>query len=450
MSRFVIITLPLGGWPEWMDSRRTVLDCGSQRAAVMPTFLTVFFLLLLAPAGEYRDLVWHAEDTEGGVISSRHGDRPLNPASLVKLATSLWALERLGPDYRFSTRFVSVGEDLIVRGGGDPDFQPENAFLVAAALNRAGINRVDGRLLVDDLFWIGWEQGNGLNGQDPGRRAGEMAGRLRRAFDPDRWNDSSRKAWMGLAQREGLDASRPPRVVIAGGTGRAGPDSAATSTTPAGATSPAKALVVHRSRPLPGTLKRFNAWSNNDINRLEATLGGPGDLENFLAERLQHEPGGTLRVKSSSGLGKNRLTPRLAVRLLRDLQDALRAHDLELSDVLPVAGCDAGTLKSFPALGRGDRRGSLVAKTGSLTTTDGGITLLAGKVATAEGARLFCVAAPQSGPGLAASRKKEERWLLDLLADAGGARGAPCPASIPQAGESVQLEEPALTAAPGS
>ncbi|MCZ6600018.1 MAG: D-alanyl-D-alanine carboxypeptidase, partial [Acidobacteria bacterium] len=179
----------------------------------MPTFLTVFCLLLLAPAGENQGLVWHVEDAEGCVLSSRHGDKPFNPASLVKLATSLWALERLGPEYRFSTRFTGVGEDLVVRGGGDPDFQPENAFLVASALNRAGIHRIDGRLLVDDLFWIGWEHGQGRNGQDPDRRAGQMATRLRRAFDPDLWNDSTRKAWKGLAQREGLDRSRPPRVV---------------------------------------------------------------------------------------------------------------------------------------------------------------------------------------------------------------------------------------------
>ncbi|MCZ6747284.1 MAG: D-alanyl-D-alanine carboxypeptidase [Acidobacteria bacterium] len=427
-----------------------MLDCGSQRAAVMPTFLTVFCLLLLAPAGENQGLVWHVEDAEGRVLSSRHADKPFNPASLVKLATSLWALERLGPEYRFSTRFTGVGEDLVVRGGGDPDFQPENAFLVASALNRAGIHRIDGRLLVDDLFWIGWEHGQGRNGQNPDRRAGQMATRLRRAFDPDLWNDSTRKAWKGLAQREGLDRSRPPRVVIAGGTGRAGSDSEMAMVDPAGLVPPATMLVVHRSRPLAGTLKRFNAWSNNDINRLEATLGGPVDLQNFLAARWQLEPGDSLRVESSSGLGKNRLTPRLAVRLLRDLEETLRRRHLDLSDVLPVAGCDAGTLKSFPALGRGGRRGSMVAKTGSLTTTDGGITLLAGTVATATGTRLFCVAAPQSGPRLAASRAREQRWLLDLISAAGGARGAPCGKPIPQAGGAVQLIEPLSPGAPGS
>ena len=416
----------------------------------MPTFLTVFCLLLLAPAGESRDLVWHVEDAEGRVLTSRQADRPLNPASLVKLATSLWALERLGTEYRFSTHFTRVGADLVVRGGGDPDFQPENAFLVAAALNRAGIQRIGGRLLVDDLFWIGWEQGRGLNGQDPDQRAEEMAGRLRRAFDPDLWDDSTREAWMGLARREGLDNSRPPRLVIAGDTGRASPGSEMTKADSAGPVPRANVLVVHRSRPLPGTLKRFNAWSNNDINRLEATLGGPADLQNFLVGRLEHEAGASLHVETSSGLGKNRLTPRLAVRLLRDLRDTLRRHGLKLSHVLPVAGCDAGTLKSFPALGRGGRRGSLVAKTGSLTTTDGGITLLAGSVTTAAGTRLFCVAAPQSGPDLATSRAREERWLLDLMAAAGGALGAPCGTPIPQAGEDVELEELAASAALGS
>jgi len=430
--------------------RRAVLDCGSQRAAVMPTLLTVFCLLLLAPGGGNRGLVWHVEDAGGRVIRSRHGDRSLNPASLVKLATSLWALERLGPEYRFGTRFLGAGDDLIVRGGGDPDFQPENAFLLAAALNRAGIHRITGRLLVDDLFWIGWEQGKGVPGQDPEGHAGQMAARLRRAFDPDLWDGSTREAWMMLAQRQGLDGSNPPRVVIAGGTGRAWPDSEKRVRAEARPIPATRVLVVHRSRPLPGTLKRFNAWSNNDINRLEATLGSASDLQTFLAERWQIEVNDSLRLVSSSGLGKNRLTPRLAVRLLRDLRDTLRRWDLDLSDVLPVAGCDEGTLKSFPALGRGGRRGSMVGKTGSLTTTDGGITLLAGTVATESGSRLFCVAAPQSGSGLAAARAKEERWLLDLMAALGGARGARCGTPMPQAGDGVQLEEPAPPAPPGS
>mgnify|MGYP001594329485 CR=1 FL=1 len=53
--------------------------------------------------------LWHAELDDGTVIASRGADTLFNPASVVKVATSLWALEKLGPDFTFSTRFALVG-----------------------------------------------------------------------------------------------------------------------------------------------------------------------------------------------------------------------------------------------------------------------------------------------------------------------------------------------------
>ena len=44
-------------------------------------------------------------------------------------------------------------------------------------------------------------------------------------------------------------------------------------------------LVTHRSNPLPVLLRRFNAYSNNDIDRLEASLGPPSGLAGWLEVR---------------------------------------------------------------------------------------------------------------------------------------------------------------------
>ena len=69
--------------------------------------------------------------------------------------------------------------------------------------------------------------------------------------------------------------------------------------------------------------------------------------------------------------------------ILRGLRDELRKHNLKLSDILPVAGIDPGTLE--------DRytdaftRGSVVAKTGTLIRTDGGASSLVGQMNTKSG-----------------------------------------------------------------
>ena len=95
-----------------------------------------------------------------------------------------------------------------------------------------------------------------------------------------------------------------------------------------------------------------------------------------------------------------------------------------------MAGCDPGTLKHFPRLREGPASKALVAKTGTLTTTDGGIAVLAGFVRTARGELMFCVAAPRIGNKLARARALEEQWLLDLIESHGGARPGECGAAV--------------------
>ena len=117
----------------------------------------------MAAAGT-PELLWHVETLDGVVVETHEADRPINPASVVKLATTLEALDRLGPDHRFATVFSVAGAadadgavaSLAVRGGGDPDFHVENAFLVARELNANGVRALRGALSVDESFWIGW------------------------------------------------------------------------------------------------------------------------------------------------------------------------------------------------------------------------------------------------------------------------------------------------------
>jgi len=387
-------------------------------------------------------LVWYVETLDGKVLDARSEDLAINPASVVKIATSWWALETLGPDHRFTTRFTARGTidpsrqrlngDLVVHGSGDPDFQAENAFLVAEALNRMGIRKVSGSIVVDGTFWIGWENGSQGMNPDPVKRATLMAARLRQALDVRRWTRATRRAWFAYAQDHGGPHSPLPSVEILGG--------ARFESAPGGVET---VLFEHRSKPLAETLRRFNAFSNNDIERVAASIGTPSDLSVLLADRLVagEVP---VRIQTASGLGENRLSPRQIVAMLRGFRSAAAGLGVEIEQLLPVAGCDPGTVEaSFPRLSSPPFATALVAKTGTLTSTDGGITVLAGFLNTAQGEVVFCVAAPHAAGRIRLARHTEESFVVDLLMRRGGAAPRTCgpPLASPGADATIVTAE---------
>jgi D-alanyl-D-alanine carboxypeptidase len=247
-----------------------------------------------------------------------------------------------------------------------------------------------------------------------------MGGRLKQALDSRRWTGTIRREWREFAARRGLDVNKPPRVAVSGGVGVDG--EVATG----------ELLVVHRSKPLVDTLRRFNCFSNNDIERVTEHLGPIEELVGLLAVRCGL-PSEAIQLETTSGLGTNRLTPKAVVRLLHEFRHTCERVGVPVESVLPVAGCDSGTVtRFFPLLSTGEFVTSVVGKTGTLTSTDGGIAVLAGFAATASGEVAFCVAAPRAGGRLKTARSAEERWVLDLIAKQGGPAGRTCAAALPE------------------
>lgn len=97
-----------------------------------------------------------------GTLSAEHdADRPLNPASTMKLVTTHAALELLGPAYRWVTEVhvdgrvegdVLVG-DLVIRGGGDPKLVVEDMTELIGKLRLAGLREISGDLVIDDSLY---------------------------------------------------------------------------------------------------------------------------------------------------------------------------------------------------------------------------------------------------------------------------------------------------------
>lgn len=105
-----------------------------------------------------------ATRADDALLVDLNGDRPLIPASNLKVITTADALETLGEDFRFRTRLLLRGDTLAIVGDGDPTFG-DSEYLAgtgwsittvyenwAAELKRQGITTV-GRIVVDDSIF---------------------------------------------------------------------------------------------------------------------------------------------------------------------------------------------------------------------------------------------------------------------------------------------------------
>ena len=100
--------------------------------------------------------------TGSGTTTAINADKPMNPASTMKLVTSWAALELLGPTYTWKTAFYSDGVlrngvlngNLYLKGGGDPKLNLEKLWLLMRDLRANGVQQITGDLVVDRSYFI--------------------------------------------------------------------------------------------------------------------------------------------------------------------------------------------------------------------------------------------------------------------------------------------------------
>lgn len=302
-----------------------------------------------------------------------------NPASVMKLATSLAALDRLGSRHRFRTAFRAAGVmkagvlegDLILLSGGDPAFSISDARRVGTALRQSGIKRVSGRLVVVGEFTCNE-------------------------------NSSTAVSAAVFARNSGITFRNSPQLIPA------------SDYTPRG-----NEVVVVESDTLLRIVQYLNAFSVNSMAEMLAQhVGGPRGIEKFLIEEIGM-PRQSVFISRASGLEINRLTPRDTVRMLRAMIAWLDRHQLSPASVMPVAGRDEGTLRRRFA--EQDFAGSVIAKTGTLYSTDSGVAALAGILYTRDqGPLLFAVYDMAEGRQVQHLRQIQDEFIKDLIRECGG------------------------------
>src|ERR1041384_3974915 len=119
----------------------------------------------------------------GRVLFEENAAKLLRPASNMKLYTVAAALDRLSPDYKFSTSVYAttrpdstglVRGNLTIYGRGDPSiaarFNNGDYFKavddLAARIVAAGVKRVEGDLVGDESYFVGPKYGSGWNWED--------------------------------------------------------------------------------------------------------------------------------------------------------------------------------------------------------------------------------------------------------------------------------------------
>ena len=113
---------------------------------------------------------------DGQVVYSRNPDDLLNPASNTKLVTAATGLLRLGPEYRFTTDYLTdkpiqrgrIGV-LYVKGRGDPSVTTERLDGLVSDLWHRGVRNI-GEIVLDDSFFDREEYGPGWE-QEPSDKA---------------------------------------------------------------------------------------------------------------------------------------------------------------------------------------------------------------------------------------------------------------------------------------
>ena len=102
------------------------------------------------------------EDLDAGkTLLEFNADTPRNPASSIKLLTTLAALDSLGPAYRWKTEVYFLGPledgvlkgDLAIKGYGDPFLVTERFWTMLRELRQQGLRRIAGNLVIDDSYF---------------------------------------------------------------------------------------------------------------------------------------------------------------------------------------------------------------------------------------------------------------------------------------------------------
>ncbi|MEA5595811.1 D-alanyl-D-alanine carboxypeptidase [Rivularia sp. UHCC 0363] len=256
------------------------------------------------------------------LMASHEATKPLPAASLTKIATSLTVLKHWGPDHKFETLLGATGPikngvlegDLVVNASGDPLFVWEEAITIGNALNKMGIKRVNGNLIIVGKFAMNFQRNPQLAGQA-----------FQTALNSATWSRN-----IALQYSRMPKGTPKPQVVITGKV--EAQEEVESSVTP---------LIRHYSLPTKELINEMNVFSNNEMAEMFAESVGGASVVQSTAAQLARVPQSEIQLINGSGLGQeNRISARAVTAMLMAIQRLAASHNLTVADFFPTSGLD--------------------------------------------------------------------------------------------------------------
>jgi D-alanyl-D-alanine carboxypeptidase/D-alanyl-D-alanine-endopeptidase (penicillin-binding protein 4) len=313
-------------------------------------------------------------DDKGNELIAQNADKPFAPASVTKIVTAWLAMEVLGADYRFETKFyLDDKRVLYIRGGGDPFLVSEEVAKLATELVAATGKEPLTGIVLDASYYPSDLRIPGIENTTESYDALNSALAVNfNTIAAVRKGNTVRSAEQqtpitplavsefqarGPQGRGRISLSKNPAVslkyageLIAAFLDRAGGSMKGKITTgsvPEGL----KPVYVHRSRPLSEILVQLLIASNNYIANqvfleIGGTLGGAVSLEKSLkvanAMLSMNGLADAIHIEEGSGISRdNRFTARGLTHVL-DLfaphAELLHGHDGGLNKTGTMSG----------------------------------------------------------------------------------------------------------------
>ncbi len=361
----------------------------------------------------------YVEAADGSQLLAQAATRPVHPASVSKVPTTLALLRKFGLDHRFATTFSTSGPivdgtlygDLIVQSEGDPSLVDENALVIATRLRAAGIQRIAGGVRLIGALTFDWQPD-----PDGARMRAALSGHVSeaalaavRALQTLGSEATILPAAAPAAESTPLTTQPLAGIVFAEPATWSDTDRARSALVQSPRPHP---LLVHRSQPLLALAKALNDYSNNIFKPLADQAGGALAVQQLARAVLPESMRAEVTLGDGAGTDpRNRLSPRAAVRLLEVLDHELTVQGRNLTDILPVAGIDPGTLQK--RMNAPQEVGRVVGKTG--TFGDYGASALVGAVPTADHGTVY-FAILNHNVAVPEARRRQDRFVAMLLA----------------------------------
>ena len=347
---------------------------------------------------------------EKGKVNGANLDMKIRLASVSKLITSLWAIEKLGINYKYETKLFIKGNSLHIQGSYDPFLGNEKMFYLISQLNELGYSQFE--TITFDKNVIVNPNVQYASDEYPTINAVTMGKFVKYYFNTKTWTVDTKDEYANYftIAKEGKFRKEVSFEVK---------DVKAVESNPFLNDTNARVLTLS-SPELYKYLKQMNIKS---INYVAETVfrqnGGTSNFSKYLDERFKLSLE-QIRFYSGSGLpvniegvrNDNYATCNIVLNLLSALKGEVEKQGRRIEDLVAVPGSDGGTFRN--RIISEDYKNAFVAKTGTLMHTS----TLAGAMLTQKGFSYFGIF--NQSTDIVGSKITQNAMVKSIMTEMGG------------------------------